>query len=68
MTTRHKARVPVLYTVWAKHPAVRDWIALVKGVSQERAVNEVVTRQDRDRRSGNGVKFTVTADGSRPGE
>ena len=68
MTSRRKARVPVTYTVWAKHGSIRGWLPLVQGVSQERAVHEVVTRQDRVRRSGEPVKFTVAIDGNRPDE
>jgi len=69
VTSRLKARVPVTYTVWAKHASVRSgWLPLFRGVSQERAVNEVVTRQDRVRRSGEPVRFTVAIDGKRPDE
>lgn len=69
MTSRPRARVPVKYTLWAKHGNVRSgWLRLLTGLTQEQAVNEVVTRQDRVRRSGEPVRFTVAIDGKRPDE
>jgi hypothetical protein len=63
-----KARVEVLFTLWAKHDKMRSWSPLMTGLAQQVALDEMIERQDRLRRTGDSCQFRVRPDGQSPDE
>jgi hypothetical protein len=76
MTRRPAARVEVFFTLWAKHEKVNPawagfkhgWMPLMTGLHHQMALDEMITRQDRVRRSGQPCQFKVLPDGKQPDE
>jgi hypothetical protein len=62
------ARVEVRYTLWAKHDKMRSWSPLFTGLAQQHALDEMLARQDRIRRTGHDCRFRVLPDGKQPDE
>lgn len=57
----------MLFTVYAKNTKVGPrWIPLLVGLPSQVAVEEMVERQDRVRRSGQPCRFAVRPDGEGP--
>lgn len=61
-----KARVEILFTVWAFSPPVKKWVPLMSGLNQQVALDEMIERQDRIRRSKFECRFAVRPDGKHP--
>lgn len=56
------------YTLWAYHDKVGRWVPLFTGARHSTAIDELVTRQDRVRRSGQPCRFRMLPDGEDPCE
>lgn len=55
------------HTVWAKHEKVkRGWMPVITYSSAQAAIDDVVARQDRVRRSKEPVRFKVLPLGEEP--
>lgn len=61
-----RARREVRFTVWALNDRVRKWLPLDSGLSEQAAVEDMLERQDRVRRSGYATRFVVRPDGKKP--
>lgn len=53
-------------TLWALNSKVGRWLPILKGLRPQAAVDEMTTRQDRVRRSGQPCIFKVLAEGEVP--
>ena len=57
----------VRYTLWARNSkGPRHWLPLFRGLSEQVALEEMIERQDRVRRTGHPCRFQVKPDGERP--
>ena len=65
---RNAARVEVLFTVWAKADKVKRWVPLMSGLIQQVALDEMIERQDRCRRTGYVCLFQIQPDGKKADE
>ena len=56
------------WNLWTSHDKVKagHWSVLIPGLSQRKAVEEMVERQDRVRRSGQPVRFKALPEGEEP--
>ena len=72
MTTANRARLfpqlaNVEWTLWAKHEKVKNWLPILTGLRHSVAIDELTTRQDRVRRSGERCVFKLLPMGEVPG-
>jgi hypothetical protein len=52
------------WTLWANNEKVkRGWLPIITGMRHSVAVDELITRQDRVRRSGEPCQFKIVEDG-----
>jgi hypothetical protein len=54
------------YVLWALHAQVKRWLPIIEGLHPQMAVDEMTTRQDRVRRSGQPCVFKVLPEGKVP--
>jgi hypothetical protein len=54
------------WTLYAYHDKVKRWVPLFTGARHSIALDEMLTRQDRVRRSGEPCRFVMRPDGQRP--
>ena len=71
MTSTGRARLfPELanasWCLWAYHDRVARWVPLLTGMRHSVAIDELVTRQDRVRRSKQPCKFRLLPEGELP--
>ena len=54
------------YDLWAYHERIGHWLLIVPGLRGQAANDELITRQDRVRRSGQPCTFRLLPTGQRP--
>lgn len=59
---------PKRWNVWVSHDKVREgkWSILLGGLTQHRAIDEMIVRADRVRRSGQPCRFRILPEGWEP--
>jgi len=72
VTVRRSRLFPELanqrWTLWAFNEKVGKWLALDSGLRHQRAIGEMVERQNRVRKSGHPCVFKLLPDGQTPDE